>query len=155
MFHNATCIYICRVRTPELYGAAACICAPQIVYPETKSCIGQRTERNMHVSKRWQVSIWCGILPTPIVGKHAIQHWLCLLKQLSHGFEEGNPHNAEEAHLQRIGTTCHHPNQPLAVKNTHDKTFSCTLPKHLKQCPAAEPMVLSNVCTEGSGLNNQ
>ena len=47
-----------------------------------------------------QVCIWCGSFPVVVVGQHTIQHGLCLLKQLCHGLEQWNAHDAEETHLQ-------------------------------------------------------
>lgn len=34
-----------------------------------------------------------------VVGEHAIKHWLGVLKQVHHGLEERDAHNAEEAQL--------------------------------------------------------
>ncbi len=32
-----------------------------------------------------------------VVGEHAIKHWFSIRKEVHHGLEEGDAHNAEEA----------------------------------------------------------
>ena len=46
------------------------------------------------------ISSCCSSFPTPVVGHDSIQHWLRSLKHISHGFEHGQTHNAEETHLR-------------------------------------------------------
>ena len=45
----------------------------------------------------------CCSLPLSVVGKDSIQHRLCALKQLGHGLEQRNAHNAQKPQL-RIDT---------------------------------------------------
>ncbi len=54
-----------------------------------------------------QVCLWSGSFPVVVVGQHAIQHWLSILKQLCHGLEQRNAHNAEKSHLHDDMTCCH------------------------------------------------
>ena len=65
-----------------------------------------------------------------IVGEHAIKHWLGILKEVHHSLEEGDAHNAEEAHLGAGHT-------PLggAVHEGADRHATCTLLISLHSTP--------------------
>ncbi len=58
----------------------------------------------MHAFRYWyldsrQICKIRVVLPMRIVGQHAIKHWLSVLKEVHHGLEERDAHNAEEAQL--------------------------------------------------------